>query len=114
MANNLHHSEQTLEMVGRQRESIKKIIESLFNDFFEFPTDDKTHVTSVSCKLFAQHVAEITAQDASRRASPMPLTESQIQQGMKYADPAGEDLCRWSFKEGVKFAEVEHKIKVYL
>ena len=30
-------------------------IENLFDAFFEFPTDDKTHVTRTSCKLFAEH-----------------------------------------------------------
>jgi hypothetical protein len=30
-------------------------IENLFDSFFEFPTEDKSHVTSTSCKLFAEH-----------------------------------------------------------
>jgi hypothetical protein len=33
-------------------------IESLFDSFFEFPTDDKSHVTSTSCKLFAEYCVE--------------------------------------------------------
>lgn len=90
--------------------TVKQSIENLFDHFFEFPTDDRTHVTSVSCKLFAQHVAEIAAQDTSSRASPKPLTDEQTRQGMKDEDPAGEDLCRLSFKEGVKFAERAHGI----
>lgn len=32
-------------------------INKLFDEFFEFPTDDKSQVTSTSCKLFAIHVA---------------------------------------------------------
>lgn len=58
--------------------TVKQSIENLFDHFFEFPTDDRTHVTSVSCKLFAQHVAEIAAQDTSSRASPKPLTDEQL------------------------------------
>jgi hypothetical protein len=33
-------------------------IENLFDAFFEFPTEDKSHVTSTSCKLFAEHCME--------------------------------------------------------
>jgi hypothetical protein len=33
-------------------------IENLFDAFFEFPTEDKSHVTSTSCKLFAEHCVE--------------------------------------------------------
>jgi len=35
----------------------KKHIEEEFDRFFEFPTDDRTHVTSTSAKLFALHIA---------------------------------------------------------
>lgn len=31
-------------------------IEKEFESFFEFPTDDKSQVSSTSCKLFAEHV----------------------------------------------------------
>jgi hypothetical protein len=34
-------------------------IEKEFDKFFEFPTDDKSHVSSTSCKLFASHIAEL-------------------------------------------------------
>ena len=30
-------------------------IEEMFDSFFEFPTEDKSSVTSTSCKLFAEH-----------------------------------------------------------
>jgi len=90
--------------------TVKQAIENLFDAFFDFPTGDRTHVTSFSCKLFAQHVAEIVAKDFNRRASPKPLTDEQTKQGMKEADPSGEDLCRWSFKEGVTFSERAHGI----
>lgn len=39
-------------------------IEAEFNKFFEFPTDDRATVSSVSCKLFARHVV-----DMSRKAA---------------------------------------------
>ena len=39
------------------RESLKRIEEE-FKSFFEFPTDDKSSITSVSCKLFAEHCVE--------------------------------------------------------
>jgi hypothetical protein len=32
------------------------------------------------------------------------ITEKAIRQGIKAADPEGQDICTWSFKEGVKFA----------
>lgn len=34
-------------------------IEKEFDKFFEFPTDDKSQVSSTSCKLFAVHIAEL-------------------------------------------------------
>jgi len=33
-------------------------IDKEFDGFIEFPTDDKTYVTTVSAKLFAEHWAE--------------------------------------------------------
>ena len=57
----------------------------------------------VVCAVLAAEVRRL-------RASPKPLAEEQTRQGMKDADPAGQDLCRWSFKEGVKFAERAHGI----
>ena len=39
-----------------------------------------------------------------------PLTDEQIKQGILEADPAGEDLCRWSFAAGIAFAEKAHGI----
>ena len=32
-------------------------IEAAFDKFFEFSTSDKSYVTSVSCKLFAEYIA---------------------------------------------------------
>lgn len=51
--------------------TIKALIESEFDTFFEFPGADKAHVTSVSCKLFAEHIAAL-----SRPAVAQPLTEA--------------------------------------
>ena len=39
------------------------------------------------------------------------LTEDEIREGMIKADPGREDLCPWSFEEGVKFAEQKLKEK---
>lgn len=33
-------------------------IDAEFDRFFEFPTDDKSHVTATSAKLFARYIAE--------------------------------------------------------
>jgi hypothetical protein len=45
-------------------------IENLFDAFFEFPTDDKSHVTSTSCKLFAEHCVQ--------KVGKTPLTNDRI------------------------------------
>jgi len=42
------------------REPLKKI-EKEFDSFFEFDTDDKSSVTSASCKLFAEHCVGIVS-----------------------------------------------------
>ena len=39
------------------------------------------------------------------------ITEDEIREGMIAADPGREDLCVWSFEEGVKFAEQRLKEK---
>ena len=40
-----------------------------------------------------------------------PLTKDEIRDGARKTDPAGEDLCSWSFECGVRFAEDAHGIK---
>ena len=37
------------------------------------------------------------------------INKEEIRDGIKAADPGGMDLCPWSFKEGVKFAEQKLK-----
>lgn len=41
-------------------------IEKEFDKFFEFDTDDKSTVTSVSCKLFAEHIAEMARRNGGK------------------------------------------------
>jgi len=36
---------------------MKEMVLQEFDNFFEFPAKDRDYVTSVSCKLFAEHVA---------------------------------------------------------
>jgi len=36
--------------------TMREIIENEAETFFEFPTEGRTHVTTVSAKLFAEHV----------------------------------------------------------
>lgn len=38
-------------------------IDAEFEKFFEFPTADRSSVSSVSCKLFARHVADMVRGD---------------------------------------------------
>lgn len=75
--------------------TVKQAIENLFDAFFDFPTGDRTHVTSVSCKLFAQHVAEIMAKDWNRRASPKPLTEEQTSELLSVCNFYEQDGWQW-------------------
>ena len=82
-------------------------IAGLFDGFFEFPTEDRSFVSSVSCKLFARHVAEIVARSGCEHR---PLTDEQIKRGKSESDPERQDLCGWSFEMGVAFAEKSHGI----
>ena len=41
-------------------------VDEEFNKFFEFDTDDKSTVTSVSCKLFAEHIAEMARRNGGK------------------------------------------------
>lgn len=41
-------------MTAPTRGQVQARIDAEFNAFFEFPGDDKSHVTSVSCKLFTE------------------------------------------------------------
>ena len=43
-----------------EREKIQAMIGKLFDEFFKFATEDKSNVTSISCKLFAEHVIDST------------------------------------------------------
>ena len=86
-------------------------IDTEFNAFFEFPTADKTQVSSVSCKLFAKAIVDavITSQaqqDHIRNATKM-------MQGCKECDgqtymhsPTGEYLgeCPFCAKEQEPYA----------
>lgn len=40
-------------------------IEREFDSFFEFPSDDRSHVSSVSCRLFARHIAVLARASSS-------------------------------------------------
>ena len=48
---------------------IRALIESEFDKFFEFPGTDKSQVTSVSCKLFAEHIAALSRPAVAQPAS---------------------------------------------
>lgn len=59
----------------------RKFIEDEFDKFFEFDTDDKSIVLSVSCRLFAEHIAQLAA-------TPLqPLTDEQISNALKLTAP---------------------------
>lgn len=44
----------------------KQYLNDEFNRFFEFPPEDKSQVSSVSAKLFAEHIAYPLERDAER------------------------------------------------
>jgi hypothetical protein len=44
-------------------------IDAEFDRFFEFPTDDKSQVSSVSAKLFALHIAQPLLNEIARLQS---------------------------------------------
>jgi hypothetical protein len=44
----------------------RNIVNSEFDNFFEFDSNKKTHVTSVSCKLFAEHMMESQQAEITR------------------------------------------------
>lgn len=48
------------------RVDLRKIIDDEFNQVFEFTTDDRSHVSSVSCKLFAEHIFELLKNNKSK------------------------------------------------
>lgn len=48
-------------------------IEREFNNFFEFESNDRRMVTSVSCRLFAEHIAALSAEQEHQA-----LTDEQI------------------------------------
>lgn len=75
----------------------------LFIALRKYPcTDDNETVVTVAEFLEKR----MEAIDKTRK----PLTEEQIKQGILEADPAGEDLCIWSFMAGIAFAEKAHGI----
>jgi len=41
------------------RVEMRKVIDAEFDRFFEFNSADRSKVTSVSCKLFAEHIVEL-------------------------------------------------------
>lgn len=57
-------------------------IDDEFNRFFEFPSDDKNQVSSVSAKLFALHIAQPLLEEIAR------LQSAPAEQGTV---PAGAD-----------------------
>lgn len=61
------HSQQSAD----SSESLREIIEREADRFFEWPSADKSHVTAVSTKLFAEHIATLYA-------SPIPANKPAI------------------------------------
>lgn len=53
-------------------------IELRFNSFFYFPTDDRRHVTSVSCMLFAEHIAENVSEENKMLREALERAEMDI------------------------------------
>jgi hypothetical protein len=49
----------------------KSEIEKEFNTFFEFDTEDRSTVTSVSAKLFAEHIAKLCEKREAEETSDM-------------------------------------------
>lgn len=41
-------------------------IQAEFDAFFEFPGKDRGHVTSVSCRLFAERIAEMEREECAK------------------------------------------------
>lgn len=45
------------------REQLQARIQEEFDKFFEFDTEDRSFVTSVSCRLFAERMIELEKRD---------------------------------------------------
>lgn len=55
----------------------KQYLQNEFDSFFEFPTDDKSQVSSVSARLFVEHMAQpIEAQVEQQQAKLNALREA--------------------------------------
>lgn len=48
------------------RDELRKIIDEEFNNFFAFETEDRSNVTSVSCKLFSEHIYDVLKNNAAK------------------------------------------------
>ena len=48
---------------------------------------------------------------AEKTQPSKPLTKEEVIKAQRAVDPEGQDLCGWSFTEGVRWAEKHHGIK---
>ena len=54
---------------------LKEMIEQELDQYLEWPTADKSHVTTVSAKLFAEHVARLYADRIADALPDMDVPE---------------------------------------
>ena len=90
------------------KERIKKEAEA----FFEWPTQDKTHVTTTSMLIFANVIAEIAMNEERETCAAEcdRLTWAIDHGGNKYRRPAGADVCATAIRKrsNNEVSEVEH------
>lgn len=63
---------------------LKELIEQEIDQYLEWPTADKSHVTTVSAKLFAEHMARLYADhiaDASKKVGRPQIREAFLRNG---------------------------------
>jgi len=61
----------------------KKYLNDEFDRFFEFPTEDKSQVSSVSCKLFAEHIAYPITEEAASAIRELSGISEQLQRELE-------------------------------
>ena len=65
---------------------------------------DYAHASYLLMALLTEYWLGDTFDEMEVFSKNIELDKAKIREGIKAADPEGEDICPWSFEEGVRFA----------
>lgn len=88
----------TLDDIGKQAE-----------EFFEFPTENRDHVTTTSCVLFARHIAEQATAYKQEHCDQLAHDVLRLEQELAESRQSNKDFCETVTPQLSRLLELESR-----